>query len=631
VIRRDPVAAGVVTLLTDFGLQDGYVAAMKGVLLTAGHDLRLVDVSHEVAAQNIASAAYLLASSYRWFPEGSVHLAVVDPGVGTERAALAVRANRHFFVAPDNGLLTPVVERASAGDVRRIEIPDDAAPTFHGRDVFAPAAARLACGEAFESIGTPAPGLIRLDLGSNPIGERGRRGRVWHIDRFGNAITTIRDTDLDSLGSDVEIEVRGSRVESIARTYADVEPGELVALIGSAGTLEIAIRDGDAAGELGLKQGDPVTVVALLDAGADETTIHDGLASLPIEGYEIRIGKVLRSSLAGTRFEVVLDATEHAHRGLSDVVAILEAGSLSPRVLARARAVFAALAQAEAEVHGVTPDEVHFHEVGAIDAIVDVVATCLALESLDVTEVRTRPIAVGGGTVEAAHGTLPVPAPATARLLRGWPIDHGREDGELTTPTGAAIIAALATPEPFTGSAIWDAVGHGAGSRDPHGRPNLLRVFVGSMTNEETDAVWQVECHVDDQPPEQLAMLPDRLIEAGARDAWTDAITGKKGRTAIRVTALADGDRLNEVENAIFAETTTFGLRRFRVERSILAREIVTVETELGAVRMKVGSRDGETIRAKPEYEDCRRLADANGVTVEHVAQEALVAFRKSR
>jgi len=261
VIRRDPVAAGVVTLLTDFGLQDGYVAAMKGVLLAASPRLRLVDVTHEIAPQNIASAAYVLASTYRWFPEGSVHLAVVDPGVGTERAALAVRADGHFFIAPDNGLLTPVVQRASAGDVRRLAVPEDAAPTFHGRDVFAPAAALLAGGAPFETVGSEAPGLIRLDLASTPIGYRGLRGRVWHVDRFGNAITTIRDDELDSLGGEIEIEVRGSRVESVAQTYADVESGELVALVGSAGTLEIAIRDGDAAGELGLKQGDPVTVV----------------------------------------------------------------------------------------------------------------------------------------------------------------------------------------------------------------------------------------------------------------------------------------------------------------------------------------------------------------------------------
>ena len=367
-----------------------------------------------------------------------------------------------------------------------------------------------------------------------------------------------------------------------------------------------------------------MTVGALLDAGADEAAVRDGLASLPFGGYEIRIERVLRAHLAGTRFDVVVAEEEHAHRGLADVRAILEAGSLAPRALARARAVFTKLAEAEAEVHGVTPDEVHFHEVGAIDAIVDVAATCLALESLDVAEIRTRPIAVGGGTVEAAHGLLPVPAPATARLLRGFPVDHGRTDGELTTPTGAAIVAALATPEPFTGSAVWDAVGHGAGARDPHGRPNLLRVFVGSRANEETESIWQVECHVDDQSPEQLALLPDRLIEAGARDAWTDTITGKKGRTAFRVAALADGAQLARVEEAFFRQTTTFGLRRFRVERTILAREIVTVDTEYGPIRVKIGRRGGAVVRTKPELEDCRRAAERSGVEIARVVDAVL-------
>ena len=264
-IRRDPAASGVVTLLSDFGLEDAYVAAMKGVLISAKPDVRLVDVTHLIPAQDVEAAAWVLASGYRWFPEGTVHLAVVDPGVGTDRAAIALRADGHFFVAPDNGLLTPLLDRATEGDVRRLAAPEGASPTFHGRDVFAPAAARLAGGAPFESLGEPYAGAtVRPELTPTPFGERGERGvrgRIWHVDRFGNAITTIRARDVEALGQDVQIEVRGERIEGVARTYADVGVGEIVALIGSAGALEIAIRNGDAAGELGLDRGDPVTVI----------------------------------------------------------------------------------------------------------------------------------------------------------------------------------------------------------------------------------------------------------------------------------------------------------------------------------------------------------------------------------
>ncbi len=372
-----------------------------------------------------------------------------------------------------------------------------------------------------------------------------------------------------------------------------------------------------------------MTVGALIDAGANEAEIRSGLQSLPIDGYKIRVERVLRSHLSGTQFIVELpDGPEHAHRGLGDVKRILDEADVPPRALARAHSIFVALAEAEAHIHGTTTDEVHFHEVGAVDAIVDIMGTCLGLESLGIDEIATRPIEVGGGTVKAAHGQLPVPAPATALLLRGLPVAHGRADGELTTPTGAAILAALATRAVPVGPFRWEAIGHGAGTRDPEGRPNLLRVFVGRAETADLDSeLWQVEFHVDDQSPEHLAPLPDRLIRAGARDAWVTPIIGKKGRSALLVAALVDEPHREQVEERIFQETTSFGVRRHRVERTILERDHVVVETEWGPVRVKVGRRRGEVLTASPEYEDCLRIAEDRDVSLRRVFEAARAAY----
>ncbi len=241
----------VVTLLTDFGYRDSYVAEMKAVLISMVPSARLVDISHEVPPGNVLAAQYLLARSWMRFPCGSVHLAVVDPGVGTQRRAIAVRSGGHYFVGPDNGLFTPVLDGAA---VVELPIPETAAPTFHGRDVFAPAAARLALGTALEDLGTLLTDPVHLSLPEPVLEGDSVLGSVIYIDRFGTLVTNI-SRELSQGRSAVEI--RGARVP-IHRTFADVEPGELVAFVGSGGTVEIAVRDGEAAAKLGAGIGDPV-------------------------------------------------------------------------------------------------------------------------------------------------------------------------------------------------------------------------------------------------------------------------------------------------------------------------------------------------------------------------------------
>ena len=266
----------MLTLLTDFGLRDAYVGALKGVVASVAPGVPVVDLSHEVAPQDVMEAAFVLRGAYRYFPEGTVHLAVVDPGVGTDRRAVALRAHGHLFVGPDNGLFALVLGDAPADAAVVLDRPEvwrvpDPAPTFHGRDVFAPVAARLADGAALDAVGTPVdPASLRVLRWTLPIPDaEGVRGRVVHVDRYGNAVTNVAAADLDArrAGRAVKVYAGGAVLRGLRRTYADVEPGDPVALVGSAGLVEVAVRDGNAAELLGIRRGTPVSFV-FLDAPA---------------------------------------------------------------------------------------------------------------------------------------------------------------------------------------------------------------------------------------------------------------------------------------------------------------------------------------------------------------------------
>lgn len=371
-----------------------------------------------------------------------------------------------------------------------------------------------------------------------------------------------------------------------------------------------------------------MTVAALLDAGADETFVRAGVGSLGVTGFRIEVRTDRLSGFACRRFEVILEEAEHhPHRGLADVLEMLDGGTLPPRALARARGIFEALARAEAAAHGTTPERVRFHEVGAVDSIVDVAAACLALEDLGIEAIFTRPIRLGGGTVETSHGEIPVPAPAAAGLLEGLPVRFGGAEVELATPTGVALLAALAERGPFPVELRPLAVGYGAGTRPSESLPNLLRVFVAEIADEPAARVWQIEVNLDDASPEILGPVPDRLRAAGALDAYWTPVHMKKGRPGVLLTILVDEVALEAVETRLFEETTTFGLRRFLVERVVLDRSHVTVETPWGTVRVKEGRRGGEVVIASPEFEDCARVAAEADVAVRRVDEAARRAY----
>lgn len=378
-------------------------------------------------------------------------------------------------------------------------------------------------------------------------------------------------------------------------------------------------------------------VAALLDAGCDAAALESALAALKVGHYRLEVRREIRQGITATRFLVHLEhGHDHHHRSWADIRGLIDQAGLPGASAERAKAVFARLAEAEAAVHGTTPDAVHFHEVGAVDSIVDIVGAAVALELMGIQEVFCSAIPVGSGTVTCAHGLLPVPAPATAELLKGVPIRpspgeaSGEELGELTTPTGAAILTTLAQRFGPLPAMTPSAVGYGAGTRQGKHAPNVLRVVIGERSDDqglETDAVWVIETNLDDATAEVVADAAGRLMAAGALDVTTTATTMKKGRSGVILSCLAHDAERAACERILFEHTGTFGLRRHGCERSMLRRRHETVQTRYGPVRLKIGSLGSREVRAAPEYEDCRRAAEAFGVSVQTVMQEALQRY----
>jgi hypothetical protein len=377
---------------------------------------------------------------------------------------------------------------------------------------------------------------------------------------------------------------------------------------------------------------------SLLDAGADLDEVTAGLGALGVSGWHIEAERTTRSGVAATRLIVEVDPKEDvADRTWGTIRGTLEgAAGLSDRARQRAQKVFACLAVAEGFVHGVSPEEVHFHEVGGLDALIDVIGTCLALESLGVGSVYASPVAVGTGTVRGAHGVLPNPAPAVVRLLAGAPVHGTGQTAELTTPTGAALLAGLdASFGPLPLMKV-TASGYGAGARDLPGAPNLLQVVVGEEVGEE-DVVGDgvvghnqdlvvLEANVDDVTGEVLAHTVEALMGAGALDAWLVPVLAKKGRPGHVVSALAEPEGVAALARALARETGTLGFRQHHVARWALAREEVEVDVEGQVVRVKVGPH-----RFKAEYDDCARAASQLGLPVGEVARHAEEAARHLR
>lgn len=368
---------------------------------------------------------------------------------------------------------------------------------------------------------------------------------------------------------------------------------------------------------------------ALIDLGVDAGELADGVSGLVDSPIRIDPAPFEDHGLHGTQVTVHVDdpAGEHPHRGLDTIRTIIRAGDLSDAVQSRSIAVFERLAEAEAAVHNCAVEDVHFHEVGAMDAIVDIVASCLALEILDVSGISVSPLPLGQGTTRSAHGVIPIPAPATTRLLAGFPVTQTDEPFELVTPTGAALLTTLQTADRMPGTFEPVKAGHGFGHRKLERRPNLLRARLGRSTGsgEQTgDTCLVLECNLDDTVPELLGSVIQRLLDAGAHDAYTVPIQMKKQRPGTLLSVLAPPDKRDAIIDLVFRETTTFGVREHITQRTTLKRRFRTVSTPYGDVRVKLGEWKGAVITRSPEHDDCVRCAEEHSVSVREVYEAAL-------
>ena len=363
-------------------------------------------------------------------------------------------------------------------------------------------------------------------------------------------------------------------------------------------------------------------VGALAHAGADQTAIVDAIASLET-GATVSFEKVKRCGIGATKYHVAIEHS-HAHRHLSHIVKMIEQAAISPRAKRDAVAVFRRLGEAEAEVHQVAIEKVHFHEVGAADSIADIVGACVAFDLLGVESIVCSPLNVGSGTVKTEHGMLPVPAPATALLLANAPVYARGPAVELTTPTGAAVAVTLAQSFGVLPPMKVSAIGYGAGGHDFTEQPNVLRVILGEPTGaSEALTVSVIESNIDDSNPQVLAYATERLLEFGALDVLLHPVMMKKGRPGTLLQVVAKPENREALAQLIFSETSALGLRIYTAERRVQARTWTEVETTYGKVRMKVS---GEGSYA-PEYEDCRKLAVESGVALRQIIAEANHAY----
>lgn len=372
-----------------------------------------------------------------------------------------------------------------------------------------------------------------------------------------------------------------------------------------------------------------MTLGALIDAGVDAGPIREGIASLGLS-VELEVSKVRKNGFAATQVRVVAPP-EHRHRHLADVERILAGGRLTRRQRELAGAIFGRLAEAEAAAHGVPVDKVHFHEVGALDSIADIAGAAIGLDLLGVDRFTSRSVPPGGGAVHAAHGLMPVPAPGTAALLKGVPLASSPVQAELTTPTGAAILTAVVSEWIDQPAMTIERIGYGAGTKDFDEQPNLLRLLVGTApTAAPGDSVWILETNLDDVAAEVVGYCYDRLLEAGALDVFSTPVFMKKNRPGILLTVLASEPAVDAVEEILFRETTTLGVRRYPVRRTTLARKPCMVQTAWGPVCGKLAWVEGRPPAFSPEYDDCARVARAHGVPLRDVYEAARRAYQNA-
>jgi pyridinium-3,5-bisthiocarboxylic acid mononucleotide nickel chelatase len=381
---------------------------------------------------------------------------------------------------------------------------------------------------------------------------------------------------------------------------------------------------------------------AMIDLGVDVNILKQELSKLPVHGYELKIKREMRKGISGTRVEVVLGDHhfslpgslghlsqpahhhEHQHNSYGEISRMITDSSLSDRVKRISLVIFEKIAEAEAKIHNKPVGEVHFHEVGAVDSIVDIVGAAVCMDQLAPDKIMCSTVELGGGMVKCAHGLYPVPAPATADIVSNMPVRKGTVDYEATTPTGAGILAACVNE--FTDKTGFRIVktGYGIGSKDAS-IPNVLRVFLCETEGNEspdTQASLMVECNIDDMNPEFYDYIIDSLFAAGAKDVFITPIIMKKSRPAVKLSVLCTAESEHLVNEVLFKETSTIGVRKYLVEKTALERKIEQVSTRFGEVRVKSAFYEGACIKSKPEYDDCIRIARAQGIPVSQVYSE---------
>jgi len=368
---------------------------------------------------------------------------------------------------------------------------------------------------------------------------------------------------------------------------------------------------------------------AIVDTGVSLSALKKELKKLPVQNYNLTSKKVSRNGISATKVDVLVKNKEQRTkskdiRKWNDIERIIKTSHLSDAIKQKGLHIFKKLFEAEAKVHGETFEKVHLHELGGIDCIVDIFGTLIGLDILGIKKIYVSPINLGSGSVMTEHGLLPVPAPATAELLKGYPVYSSGTPFELTTPTGAAIMAGLNAQSADMPELIPETIGCGAGNKDIKGMPNVLRIFIGRDAKvEASDSVTIIETNIDDMNPQIYDSVMDRLFKAGAMDVFLENIIMKKSRPAIKLTVIANEKNVDLLSDIIFRETTTIGLRFYNVKRKMLDREIKKIKTEYGDVRFKISCLKGKIINISPEYEDIKRLSKKTGMPIKELVKRA--------
>jgi pyridinium-3,5-bisthiocarboxylic acid mononucleotide nickel chelatase len=375
-----------------------------------------------------------------------------------------------------------------------------------------------------------------------------------------------------------------------------------------------------------------MTLGALVDAGCPVEDLRSELGGLQIHGWELSAKKVWKNGMAATYVTVKMEE-QSKYRSLSAILEILQKSQLAPQVREWAAAIFTKLGEAEARVHDVPIEKIHFHEVGAVDAIVDIVGACIGFHSLGIEKFACSALNIGGGTVKMAHGNLPVPAPATANLLQGKPTYSSGVLKELVTPTGAAIVATLCDSFGSQPPMTVNAIGYGAGTADLEDQPNVVRILIGEAAEKTVpgfaEEIAVIEANLDDMNPQIYGYFLEKALSAGALDVYTTPVQMKKNRPGTLLTVLCKPQDTNTLMSLIFAETTTLGARTYRAQRRTLPREHVSVSTSFGDVRIKISRVNGRILHVAPEYDDCSKLALEKNVPLQRVISEALRRFEQ--